>query len=100
MKDTMIWTAIVGAYVVVLGGFLFGMHRHWQRRNAQWDERHAAGDAEHGTQMAELARQRQLRQLEERRRGLRGREQRCPFCGAEGVWLGLSRLAGLHRDVL
>jgi len=54
------------------------------RSNRAFEVKQAAWLADHEEQTAELARQRHLRELEERRRGLlRGRDRECRFCGID-----------------
>jgi hypothetical protein len=80
MKDVLIWTAVIAAY----GAGLVGPWLYWRRSNRAFEARQAELAAEHDAQVAELARQRHLRELEERRRGLlRGRDRSCRFCGVE-----------------
>jgi hypothetical protein len=82
MINAVIVTTVVVAYLSVVGGFWAGVRRHRHRRKAGWDRRQAGRDADHDVQLADLARQRHLRELEERRSGfLRGRDRPCRFCG-------------------
>jgi hypothetical protein len=86
MKDALIWIGIIAVGVTgVTGPWLV-----WRRENRVLQAKQATWAAEHDAQTIELARQRHLRELEERRRGfLRGREQSCRFCGLERSCLTL-----------
>jgi hypothetical protein len=80
MTDVFIWIAFIAAEGAVLGGLWV----YWRRGDRAFKARQAELAAEHDAQVAELARQRHLRELEERRRGLlRGRDRSCRFCGVE-----------------
>ena len=80
MNDLLGWTALIAIYGTTMGVlWLYG-----RRSNRALQAQQAAWVAEHDAQTAELARQRHLRELEERRRGLlRGRDRSCRFCGVE-----------------
>lgn len=80
MKDALIWIGIIVFFATGAGGpWLL-----WRRDDRLLRAKQAAWAAEQDAQTIELARQRHLRELEERRRGLlRGREQPCRFCGLE-----------------
>ena len=80
MKDVLIWIGVIAVVAAGVGGpWLW-----WWRENRALRAKQAGWAAEHDAQTAELARQRHLRELEERRRGLlRGRDHSCRFCGVE-----------------
>jgi hypothetical protein len=80
MNDVVGWSALIAIYGTMMGVLWLS----WWRSNQTSQAKQAAWAAEHDAQTAELARQRQLRELEERRRGLlRGRDRPCRFCGVE-----------------
>ena len=80
MNDLVGWSALIVIYGTMMGVLWLS----WRRSNRAWQAKQAAWSTEHDAQTADLARQRQLRELEERRRGLlRGRDRTCRFCGVE-----------------
>lgn len=80
MKDALIWIGIIALFATGAGGPWLVLRRESRALQAK----QTAWTAEHDAQTIELARQRHLRELEERRRGLlRGREDPCRFCGLE-----------------
>lgn len=80
MNDLIGWGALIAIYGTMMGVlWMYG-----RRNNQAFQAKQAAWSAEHDAQTVELARQRHLRELEERRRGLlRGRDRSCRFCGVE-----------------
>jgi hypothetical protein len=93
MKDALIWIGIIAVFVAgVTGPWLV-----WRKEDRKFQAKQATWAAEQDAQTIELARQRHLRELEERRRGLlRGRDQPCRFCGLE---LGCLTLDDVCMDV-
>ena len=66
MNDLLGWGALIAIYGAMMGVLWFYGHRS----NRAFHMKQAAWLAEHEAQTVELARQRHLRELEERRRGL------------------------------
>jgi hypothetical protein len=80
MNDLLGWGALIAIYGTMMGV----LRMYWRRSDRAFQAKQAAWLSEHEAQTAELAQQRHLRELEERRRGLlRGRDRPCRFCGVE-----------------
>ncbi|MCA1846030.1 MAG: hypothetical protein LC792_23130, partial [Actinobacteria bacterium] len=61
-----------------------GFWLYWRSGDRAWKAKQAEWAAGQEAQIADLARQRHLRELEEHRRGLlRGRDHSCRFCSVE-----------------